>query len=361
MKRTFLLIAALLPAACGIAGAQNLRLLVGTYTEGSGSEGLYLYSYDVRNAATTLLDSAPSGNPSFVILNEDATRAYSVNEFSDGREGVSSFVIEGNTIRPESEAPIAGAAVKGGDPCNILMTGDALLTSNYTGGSVSVFSLDGSGRIGEMTQYFDSPASHMHCAVTSPDGEYIFVTDLGGDRILRFRRTAYPWSPLGESVVAWQGNASLRYGPRHLVFSKDGRFAYLLCELSDRLLCFSYSGGDLTPVQDIVAYRGKGGGSADIHLSPDGRFLYTSHRLKKDGISVFSIDSASGQVKYAAFQKTGKHPRNFAVSPDGRFLLCACRDEGRIEIYGIDKGSGRLSPTGRSIKVPAPVCVQFIE
>ncbi len=90
------------------------------------------------------------------------------------------------------------------------------------------------------------------------------------------------------------------------------------------------------------------------------RSLYTSHRLKDDGIAVFSVDPESGKVRKAGFQPTGKHPRNFALTPDGNWLLCACRDDNRIEIYAVDKTSGALSPTGQTIEVGAPVCVQVL-
>ena len=143
------------------------------------------------------------------------------------------------------------------------------------------------------------------------------------------------------------------------MYKQDGKYAYLLCELGDKLVSFRYKDGSLIPMQTVTAYTGKGHGSADIHISPDGRFLYTSHRLKDEGISVFSIGTG-GKVKRIGFQPTGKHPRNFAISPDGNLLLCACRDDNRIEIYRIDKKTGALSNTGKSIETGAPVCVQFI-
>ena len=125
-------------------------------------------------------------------------------------------------------------------------------------------------------------------------------------------------------------------------------------------MLIEYDGGELTPIQTLTAYKGKGHGSADIHISPDGRFLYTSHRLKEDGIAIFSIDEATGKVKKAGYQPTGRHPRNFAITPDGNWLLCACRDDNRIEIYSIDKKTGALTSSGKAIEVGAPVCVQIL-
>ena len=363
MRRLFLLTCLLLLP--WMLGAQPLRLLVGTYTEGTPAEGVYLYAYDSETADCQLLSVATSGNPSFVIPAPDGRMAYSVNEFNDGRQGVSSYAIQDDTIVLLDSIPLLKEKVDGEDPCNLLYTGDAIVSSNYTGGTVTAFKLDGKGRIEGMSQFFGygkkdtQEGAHMHCAVLSPDGRYIFVTNLGNDCIHRFERGT-DGHPLGNSIIAWQNKVLKKYGPRHMVFSADGRFAYLLCELGDKLVVFSYEEGVLTPVQTLTAYKGKGHGSADIHLSPDGRYLYTSHRLKKDGIAIFSVDPESGKVRAAGYQPTGIHPRNFAISPDGRYLLCACRDSNRIEIYRIDAASGALIPTEKSIEAGAPVCVQFL-
>ena len=337
--------------------AQEYRLLVGTYTENTSAEGVYLYSFDSKSADATLLSMAPSGNPSFVITNPEKTRVYSVNEFNDGRQGVSSFILEGNTLNGLNTVTMSG----GEDPCNLLYAGETIISSNYTGGTVTAFTLADDGSVLGLTQNYIpevSGTAHMHCAVTSPDGKYIFVTNLGMDCIHRFVRTE-GIHPLGNSTVAWKNAGLVKFGPRHMVFSADGRYAYLLCELGDKLVVFEYDNGELSPIQTLTAYRGKGHGSADIHISPDGRFLYPSHRLKEDGIAIFSIDEATGKVKKAGYQPTGCHPRNFAVTPDGNWLLCACRDDNRIEIYSIDKKTGALTSSGKAIEVGAPVCVQI--
>ena len=357
MRKVFLAVSIWL-AAVGCGGS-DATLMVGTYTEGTGAEGVYLYSLDTRSGKAELLGRAESGNPSFVIAAPGGKVAYGVNEFNDGRQGVSSYVLDGKGIETASFAPIPEG---GEDPCNILFTGGAIVTSNYTGGSLSAFEVLEDGSIGPLTQSW-APGlpgdAHLHCAVLSPDGKYIFVADLGNDCIHRFELKDGS-APLGADTVAWQNADSVKYGPRHLTFSADGRFAYLICELGDKLVCFRYDGGALIPIQTLDAYRGAGHGSADIHLSLDGRFLYTSHRLKEDGIAIFKVDGATGLVSPAGYQPTGIHPRNFAITPDGRLLLCACRDSGRIELYAINRRTGALRPLGRSIEVPAPVCVQVL-
>lgn len=351
-----ILIPALMLALLIPARAQEIKMLVGTYTEGTEAEGVYLYAFNTENGAARLLDVALSGNPSFVIASPDGSLAYAVNEFNDGRQGMSSFVIDGDNIDPLNSIVMPDYLVDGRDPCNILLAGGRVISSNYTGGSASAYSLNADGSIADPLQFIGRESSHMHCAVLSPDGKYLFITDLGRDQVLRFETGAEPFGP---STIAWENADSFQYGPRHMVFSADGRFAYLLCELGDILVVFSYADGELTPIQTLRAYKGKGHGSADIHISPDGRFLYTSHRLRKDGISIFAIDPSSGLVKRKGFKRTGVHPRNFAISPDGRYLLCACRDSNRIDVYRRNPRNGSLRRCSR-IEVGAPVCVQFI-
>ncbi|MBO4566283.1 MAG: lactonase family protein [Bacteroidales bacterium] len=356
-------LAALVAGIVVLGCTRPVQILVGTYTENTTAEGIYLYSFNPRSAEARLLGVAPSGNPSFVILSPDKARAYAVNEFNDGRQGVSSFALGANSIAPINSVPIPSDLVPGEDPCNILLSGKTVLTSNYTGGSVTAFPIGDDGSLGGMSQSYvpenEAEPAHMHCAVESPDRRYIFVTNLGMDCIHRFAKTEGE-KPLGPCETAWKNQDSIQYGPRHMVFSADGRFAYLLCELGDKLVVFSYDDGRLSPVQTLTAYDGDGHGSADIHLSPDGRYLYTSHRLKEDGIAIFAVEPSSGTVEKRGFQPTGRHPRNFAISPDGRYLLCACRDDNAIEIYSVDKATGALAPTGKAIAVGAPVCVQFI-
>lgn len=369
MKR-LLLLAAL--TASLTAQAQNI--LVGTYTEGTAAEGVYLYSYNPETAEVELKSVAKSGNPSFVIANEKGTMAYSVNEFNDGRQGVSAYTIKDQLIQKVDSLIIPKNMVDGEDPCNLLLVDNTLISSNYTGGSVTAFRLSETGRFGGLAQYFSFAmerinnfngqtiavdVAHMHCALLSPDGKYMFVTNLGNDCIHRFE-LGDDDNPLKRSEIVWKNNSVFKVGPRHMIFSADGRYAYLLGELGDRLIVFAYHDGQLTPVQSLAAYTGRGHGSADIHLSPDGRFLYTSHRLKKDGIAIFNVNQINGQVTPAGYQPTGKHPRNFAISPDGRYLLVACRDHNRIEIYSIDKETGLLTLTDKTINIPAPVCVQFL-
>jgi len=343
----------------GLLQGQPMRLLTGCYNDDDPSApGACLLRFNPGDGNTEQLAAAPTRNPSFIIPSADGRFAWSVCEFHDGTQGAYAYRLAEDSLEMLGFQSNSPDGTGGGDPCNILFLNGFILTSDYTGGAVSVFPVLPDGTLGAMLRRFDfGEGSHIHCCRISPDGRYVFASDLGCDVIRRFPIQAGDL-PVGEPEIAWQ--ATPGSGPRHFVFSADGRFCYLLGELGDTLTVLRYEDGTLTPVQELKAYRGRGKGSADIHLSPDGRFLYTSHRLRRDGISTFRVDPQSGRVRRAGFRRTGSHPRNFAISPDGRWLLCACRDADAIELYAIRPRNGRLGRTGRTISLHRPVCVQFL-
>lgn len=364
MKKKYILIfsaAMCLAAGCATKGGDSgLKMLVGTYTDGNDSPGVYLMDFDQENASWSLLDTARSGNPSFLIPSADRTRAYSVGEFEDGNQGAYSYLLTDDSIDVLNFQYSDGAA-SGAAPCNIIVVEGNVVTSNYTGGTASSFPVLEDGGLAPMSRQFipeEDIVHHMHCAVLSPDGKYLFMTDLGADALFRFT-VGDSGNPFSDCRVACQFDRGVHPGPRHMVFSADGRFAYLIHELGDLLTVFAYDDGELRHISTEKAYAGEGHGSADIHLTPDGRFLYTSHRLKEDGISIFKVNREDGTVENAGYCRTGKHPRNFTITPNGKYLLCACRDSDRIEIYSIDPEDGSPAGTGKTIDVPAPVCVQL--
>lgn len=337
---------------------KKLRILVGTYTDSTDSQGVYLYAFDQDDASFALLDTAAAGNPSMVIPGGNGM-AYSVGEYEDGRQCAYCYRLTEDSIDCLYGLPTDGEC-SGSSPCNIAVAGGCAVTANYGGGSLSAFPLGNEdGLLHPMSAQFapeKSDTSRMHCAVVSPDGNFLFATDLGHDAIYRFRIAA--GAPLSEPETAYQFDREWHPGPRHLVFSADGRFAYLIHEKQDQFSVFAYQDGQLTHRNTQLAYDGAGHGSADIHIHPNGQYLYTSHRLRQDGISIWRIDPADGSVTRIGYQPTGIHPRNFAITPNGRFLLCACRDSHRIEIYRIAE-DGLLEPTGKQIELPAPVSIRF--
>ncbi|MEG1564080.1 MAG: beta-propeller fold lactonase family protein, partial [Bacteroides sp.] len=162
--------------------------------------------------------------------------------------------------------------------------------------------------------------------------------------------------PLSETVNITPGS-----GPRHLTFSPNGKFAYLISELSGNVTVFDYADGRLNQIQSITADTLRAKGSADIHLSPDGKYLYASNRLKEDGIAIFAADEVKGTLAKVGYQLTGIHPRHFNITPNGMFLLVACRDSNLIQVFERDTSTGLLTDTGKNISINKPACVQFAQ
>ena len=369
--QTFLTIVFALLTFITFAQDNKLIMYIGTYTEESNSNGIYTYHFNQENGTFELLSSATAANPSFVTLSPDGKRLYAVSEYNDGRQGAYSFDVSEDKVQlsnpiflptaPKEALPRAGA-----DPCHIVTDGKYVITANYTGGDISVFSLDAKGRLQPEVQNIafegktPERVAHIHCIIPTPDKKYILATDLGNDRVYRFRynkKARKNAEVLTAQRVAYE--VSDGQGPRHLTFSKDGRFAYLINELGGECVVLSYRKGKLKEVQRIMADEGGGRGSADIHISPDGRFLYTSHRLKKDGIAIFAIDPKKGSLTKIGYQHTGIHPRNFAITPNGKYLLVACRDDNKIQVFERNEATGELTETAQAIEVDRPTCIVF--
>ncbi|MCR4860164.1 MAG: lactonase family protein [Bacteroidales bacterium] len=357
--RRFLLSAVLLLAAAFLQ-AQDLRMLVGSYTGSGENSGAFLYSFNPADGSTALLAAEPKAlNTSFLIPSADRTRVWACCEYNDNRQGVYALRLGGQELELINFQSNCPSGSGNGNPCNILYLNGYVFIANYFGGSVTLFPVAADGSLEPLRKdFYFGERSRMHCCQVSPDGQWLFASDLGCDAIRRFRITPGGELPVGEPDIAYQ--ATPGSGPRHFIFSADGRYCYLLGELGDTLTVLRYENGTLTPVQELKAYRGRGKGSADIHLSPDGRFLYTSHRLRKDGIAIFRVDPQTGRVRRAGYQRTGTHPRNFTLSPDGRWLLCACRDDDSIEVYARDAKTGALRlQKDRTVRLNHPVCVQI--
>ena len=351
-------------------------MYVGTYTEDSNSTGIYIYYFNQEYGTVIgLLSSAIATNPSFITLSPDGKHLYAVSEYNNGLQGAHSLHLSEDKSKVKYSV-FHSTALKesykeepkqaGADPCHIVADDKYVITANYTGGDISVFSLDAKGRLQPEVQNIafvgktPERVAHIHCIIPTPDKKYILATDLGNDRVYRFRynkKARKNAEVLTSQRVAYE--MSDGQGPRHLTFSKDGRFAYLINELGGECVVLGYRKGKLKEVQRIMADEGGGRGSADIHISPDGRFLYTSHRLKKDGIAIFAIDPEKGTLTKIGYQLTGIHPRNFAITPNGKYLLVACRDDNKIQVFQRDEATGELIETPEEIEIDKPTCIVF--
>jgi 6-phosphogluconolactonase (cycloisomerase 2 family) len=350
-------------------------MLVGTYT-GGGSEGIYVYGFDPATARTELVGMTPVDNPSYLTTSADGCMVYAVSENGAGETSwANAFAFDRatGTLTLVDREPTSGVA-----PCNIttderfvhggrgVWSARNVVTANYGGGNISVFGVAPGGGLTPLRQTLQLPGdpavgtaippSHMHCVKFSPDGKFLFATDLGTDNILRWRvrRGRIDAGSLTTFAVP-QGS-----GPRHFIFDAAGRNLYLINEVSGTVIAFRYRGGDLEPFQTVQADTAGGHGSADIVLTPDGRWLYVSNRLKNDGVAIFAVSPDDGTLTPVGYRTTGVHPRNLSIAPGGRFLFVACRDTNAIEIYAIDPATGALTSVDRTIPLDKPVCVTFI-
>jgi len=346
-------------------------MLVGTYTAG-GSTGIYVFRFDTETGASEYVSEVKALNPTYLAISADERFVYSVGENSEKKAVVYAFSFDKQTGRLNllNMEPInsSGACYVSTD-----RLARFVVTANYAGGTASVLPLAADGTLQPVVKVFEFEGSgpdvrrqdkpRLHCAFFSPDQRYLFAPDLGTDKLHKFAVSGTtPFLTIGapEAYSLEPGS-----GPRHLTFHPNGKFAYLINELSGKVTVFHYADGHLEPVQYIASdtTSGEGGkGSADIHVSPDGRFLYASNRANTNNITIFRINATDGKLTVAGFQPTGLHPRNFVITPNGKFLLAANRDSNSIQVFEIDKETGLLKEdtTKQINSVDKPVCLKFV-
>lgn len=345
---------------------EKMYLMVGSYATPE-EEGIKVYAWDGEKGEAAYVSGLKGiSNPSYQVVSADGKRVYSVGE----DDGLTSTAHALSFDKSQGRLALMNTQLtQGGAPCYINLSPheDYVVTANYIGGSISVLPLEASGRLGENVSTFAFKGEgvlkerqsqpHLHCVEFTPDGKFLLANDLGTDKIHVFLLKS---NGQLDKENTFDVELEPGSGPRHLCFSKDGRFSYLINELSGKVTVLSYEGETLTPIQYIEADTVNAQGSADIHFSPDGKFLYASNRLKADGIAIFSVHQETGMLTKVGYQLTGIHPRNFIITPDGRFLLVACRDRNLVQIFRRDEKTGLLVDTGKTIETSKPVCLKFI-
>ena len=352
--------------------SDTLYMLVGSYGP-ADQEGIKVYKFNQATGEGQYVSGVKGiSNPSYQTVSKDGKRVYSVGEDDGGTACANALTFDAatGTLTLINSQPTQGAT-----PCHIALSPeeDYVVTANYNGSNISLFPLDEEGRLkpGQTIGFEGSGPDkerqaipHLHFVYFTPDNHYLLANDLGTDRIHRFplnTRQKGSNTPLVDRQRASDIRLTPGSGPRHAVFSADGRFAYLITELSGEVMAFTYDGDSLSLMQTVQADTLDARGSADIHLSPDGRFLYASNRLKGDGLAIFRVNPEDGTLSKAGYQPTGIHPRNFVLTPNGQYLLVACRDTDEIQIFARDASTGLLTDTGRRIKTTKPVCLKFID
>lgn len=372
MKK-ILLACCLFIVTAGFAQNPIQYLLVGTYTNGGKSEGIYVYRFNPNKNESTLVSVAKGvQNPSYLAVSKDQKYVYAVNE-NQGENGgeVSAFALD----KTKGELKLLNKQQTGGDnPCYVTVdsTGKNVIVANYSGGNIAVLKTNADGSLQPAIQVISHDGygvnverqemPHPHSVVLSPDEKFLFVANLGNDRLYRYafnaNDAATPLTPQEPAYYEVPDGS----GPRHFTFHPNGKFAYLLNELSGNIIVYEFNNGSLKEIQTIVSDNTNSKadkGSADIHVSPDGRFLYTSNRATANDIAMYKV-SSDGKLAENGHQPVGMHPRNFMIDPTGRFLLVANRDSNNIQVFIINKNFGILQDSNTKIDVPQPVCLKMV-
>ena len=366
------------------ATSPDVELLVGSYTQGT-SQGIYRLQFDSDKGhiSPEPLQVFKASNPSWLTLSADQQRLFVVNENGQGQTDVvgraSSVAID-----PKSNelSLVNQVSTLGEEPTHSSLSHDEryLFVANYgvhadPGGSLAVLPINAQGQLQPVTQMSSHPASrvnperqmsaHVHSVVSSPDGKFVYASDLGADKVFvyRYDPAANPEHPLVAAEPAFI-ELPAGSGPRHLLFSKDGKHAYLTTEMSAQVFVFDYADGQLKQRQAVDLAHGlpaEKRAAGALHASPDGKFLYVSNRGKANEILVFAINPGNGQLTEIQRRSVeGDHPREFALSPNGKFLLIANQMSNAIVVVERDVKTGKLGKTVQTLAMDAPSDLKFI-
>jgi 6-phosphogluconolactonase len=360
--------------------SKEMLVYIGTYTSGkSKSEGIYIYKLNLDSGELKPFSIVKNVvEPSYLTINKDRKYLYAVNETVEyeGKPSgaVSAFAI--NKLTGEltflNKQPSLGGA-----PCYITVSDNQkfVLVANYVGGNVSVYPIGSGGKLGasiDLQQNFGTgpnkdrqEAAHAHSINLDEKNRFAVACDLGVDKVFIYefdnKNGKLKPNP-AQSVYQTKPGA----GPRHFAFHKKEKLAFLINELDSTIsaLAFDDKKGTLQEIQTVTTlpenFKGSNNSCADIHISPNGKFLYGSNR-GHDSIVSYRIDEKNGKLEYLEHTSTGgKTPRNFTISPDGKFLLAANQNSDSVVVFRIDEKSGKLGATGFAAQVPMPVCLKLI-
>ncbi|MGC2659661.1 MAG: lactonase family protein, partial [Bryobacteraceae bacterium] len=250
-------------------------------------------------------------------------------------------------------------------------SGKWVAVANYSGGSIANFGIESDGRLGPMVTLLQHTGSgfdhkrqespHPHQVVPSPDGHFLLSPDLGLDRVFVYKQNLKT-GKLTANDPPWV-EVKPGSGPRHLVFSPNGKFVYLACEMASDVIAFSYASGKMETLQTISVlpkdFHGEST-AAEIEVHPSGRFLYVSNR-GADDIAQLNINPSTGLLTMERNVSTqGKVPRGFGIDPEGKYLFAGNQNTDTVVVFRIDPANGHLSPTGETLQVASPVSVVFV-
>lgn len=352
--------------------SQKYFLFIGTYST-SGSKGIYVYTFDAATGKAQWISNTEGVvNPSYLAIAPGGKELYCCTETNTvNAGGISAFRFN----RLTGTLSFINRQSSGGDNpayVSIHKNGKWVIAGNYSGGSLSAFPVNADGSLQPYSQLIQQTGKgfnekrqekpHVHSTVFSPKGDYLFAADLGLDKVMIYKFNSsrqQPMQPGKQPFIATAPGS----GPRHFVFHPNKKYAYLIEEMGGDIVAYKYKKGRLEIMQQVATHgdTAKGEfGSADIHISPDGKFLYASNRGSENNIAIFSA-GAGGKLTLKGLQSSmGTSPRNFTIDPSGKYLLVANQRTNNIVIFKRDATTGLLQYTGDQINIPEPVCLKMM-
>lgn len=349
---------------------------VGTYTEpilfGTGEvfqgkgKGVYLCALEDGNIR--VLEQMDCRNPSFLCVDPARKKVYAVNEMKEYNGefggGLTQISYGSGVMAAQRDMGTGGT-----DPCHVALApnGQFLSVANFASGAVTVFPLDEEGNIGERRIFRHHGSSvhpirqrgpHAHATIFLESENLMFVPDLGLDMVKAYRYEGRDVTPAPELDIPTPAGS----GPRSGVFSRDGRFFYLIHEISSQVSCYACDHGRMTRIGCVETLpEGVAKDSnicSDLHLTPDGKYLYASNR-GHDSLCCCRVEADGSLTVLRHIPCGGRTPRNFAIDPTGKYLLVGNQDSDTIALFAIG-ADGDLTGLGLT-ELGSPVCIRFFE
>jgi 6-phosphogluconolactonase len=352
--------------------AKTYDLLLGGYTLDGYDKGISVYRFDATTGKVNLLSKvAGAVNPDFLVLSSDNKFVYACNVHpKNGAEAeVSAYKFNKATGKLSLMNKVAGGGI---NPVHISIDNDNknVIVSYYSSGSVAVLPINKDGSLSAVRQnikytggsvHRNQKNPHVHMAIFDDSGKKVLVADLGSDKVYTYNYDNTKAEPLTPADPPYELTTP-GDGPRHIEFSPDKKFAYIVQELSGYVRAYKYEEGKLTFIQTInmMPEDFKQNSAADIHISPDGNFLYASNRSAANNVVQFAVNKRDGKLSFVDRYPVSKEPRGFTIDPTGNYLLSAGQEGNTIVFFKIDKASGKLTSIDTKIDIPQVTCFKWV-
>ena len=345
----------------------------GSGASGEG-QGVYVQLLDVDTLERGELKHVAGGEAmGFLAATEDGSYLYAIEAHS-GRGCVSAFSINRKTgeLTSINRQPTDGGKLT---YVGLSRDGSCILTAGYGDAMLSVLKVSDTGKALPPSSTIQLAGSsgvvanrqekaHAHSIYADPTDQYVLACDLGNDMVYQFDldRSQGVITPARFAFARTYPGA----GPRHMAFHPNKKWAYVINELGNTVTHFEWDSEVGTLIErDSVNTLPDGfegdNTTAEVVVSPDGRFVYGSNR-GHESIVVFAVDRETGALEFVQREPThGRHPRNFNIDPTGRVMIVGNANTDNATFYRIDDATGRLTYTEKQVHLPKPICIRFVE